>query len=51
MRFTPRERGQGFLEYALLLVLIAVVIIIVITIMGTQLSRLYSQITASFPGH
>jgi len=51
MLYAPRERGQGFLEYALLLVLIAVVIIVVITIMGTQLSRMYSKITAAFPGH
>lgn len=48
MLYAPRERGQGFLEYALLLVLIAVVIIVVITIMGTQLSLMYSQIVSTF---
>jgi len=51
MKFAPRERGQGFLEYALLIVLVAVVIIIVIAIMGTRLSLLYSQITSAIPGH
>lgn len=49
MRFFPRERGQGFVEYALLLILIAIVVIIVLTLVGTRLSIMYSQITSSFP--
>ncbi|MBN2146337.1 MAG: Flp family type IVb pilin [Anaerolineales bacterium] len=51
MRFAPHERGQGFLEYALLLILIAIVIILVLTIMGTRLSRMYSQISSTLPFH
>jgi pilus assembly protein Flp/PilA len=43
------ERGQGFIEYGLLLILIAVVLILIVTLLGTQISALYSQIVSSFP--
>jgi pilus assembly protein Flp/PilA len=47
--FSTNQRGQGMVEYALIILLIAIVIIIVLTIMGTQLSATYSRITAGFP--
>jgi pilus assembly protein Flp/PilA len=49
MLFSPRERGQGFIEYAFLLVLIAVVVLLVVMLLGTQLSSLYSTIIEAFP--
>jgi pilus assembly protein Flp/PilA len=49
MRFAPQERGQGMVEYALIIALIALVLIILITVMGTQVSILYSEINAAFP--
>jgi len=42
------ERGQGMVEYALILLLIALVIILVITLLGHQTSNLYSNIANSF---
>jgi len=36
MLFAAKEKGQGLVEYALILVLIAVVVIAVLTIMGGQ---------------
>src|SRR4030065_2391374 len=50
MLMSQGEQGQGFLEYALILILIAIVVIIALTIFGTQLSTLYSQISSSIPG-
>lgn len=49
MRFAPEERGQGMVEYALIIVLIAIVLIILITVMGTRVSELYSKIYETFP--
>ncbi len=47
--FSNDQRGQGMVEYALIILLIAIVVIIVLTIMGTQLSLTYSRITSGFP--
>ncbi len=39
------ERGQGMVEYALILVLIAVVVIVVLTIVGGQVKNVFSNIS------
>lgn len=38
------ERGQGLLEYALILVLVSLVVIIVLQILGPQIGNVFSQI-------
>ena len=38
------EEGQGMAEYALILVLIAVVVIAAVTLLGTQISGVFSTI-------
>jgi pilus assembly protein Flp/PilA len=46
-----REKGQGLVEYALILVLIAVVVIVVLSLLGTQVSTVFSQIASALnPG-
>ncbi|HNT24831.1 MAG TPA: Flp family type IVb pilin [Anaerolineales bacterium] len=47
MLFQPKEKGQGMVEYALIIVLIAVVIIVVLTILGSQISTVFSQIASA----
>ena len=42
--FFAREEGQGLVEYALILVLIAIVVIGILTVLGQQVSRVFSQI-------
>lgn len=42
-----REKGQGLVEYALILVLIAVVVIAILSLLGTQVSAVFSQITSA----
>lgn len=49
MHDTDHERGQGMVEYALLILLIALVVILAVTLFGTQLSTTYSQISSAFP--
>jgi pilus assembly protein Flp/PilA len=37
------EEGQGMVEYALILVLIAVVVIVILTVVGNQVSNVFSN--------
>jgi len=47
MLFSPQEKGQGMVEYALIIVLIAIVVIAVLTILGTQIRTVFSQIASA----
>ena len=50
MLYLPREEGQGLVEYALILVLVAIVVIVILTLLGTQVSTVFSQITSGLSG-
>ena len=50
MLFAPKEKGQGLIEYALILVLIAVVVIVVLRILGPQIGQIFSNINSSLKG-
>jgi pilus assembly protein Flp/PilA len=39
-----RKRGQGLVEYALILVLIAIVVILILTFLGQQVNSTFSKI-------
>lgn len=43
-RSDSEERGQGMVEYALILVLIAIVVIIVLTVVGHKVSDVFNSI-------
>jgi pilus assembly protein Flp/PilA len=43
--YLPREEGQGLVEYALILVLVAIVVIAILTLLGPQISNVFSRIT------
>ena len=45
-----REKGQGLVEYALILVLIAVVVIAILTVLGAQVSTVFSRIASGLRG-
>lgn len=40
------ERGQGMVEYGLILVLIAIVVIVVLIVLGNQVQNLFCNISA-----
>jgi len=42
-----RQRGQGLVEYALILVLIAIVVVVVLLTNGQAIHNLYSNIACS----
>ena len=46
MLFNKKERGQGMVEYALIIVLIALIVIVGLTVFGSQLSSTFSQISS-----
>ena len=41
------QRGQGMVEYALILVLIAVVVIVIVSTVGKQVNNVFSNISSS----
>ena len=48
MLFAPeeRDRGQGLVEYALILVLVAVTVIIILGLLGPTIGNVFSNILA-----
>ena len=47
MLFMPKERGQGLVEYAFILVLISVVVIAVLLIFGPLIGNVFSKINST----
>ena len=47
MLFAPEEKGQGLVEYALIIVLIAIVLIAAVALIGNLLNGMYSKIASS----
>ncbi len=44
MLFAPRVKGQGLVEYALILVLVAIVVIAVLALLGPAIGNVFSDI-------
>ena len=44
MLFAPKEKGQGLVEYALILVLVAIVVIAALMILGPIIGNTFSTI-------
>jgi pilus assembly protein Flp/PilA len=44
VKFYPQEKGQGLVEYALILIFIALVVIVVLTIFGPALGNIFSNV-------
>ena len=41
------QRGQGMVEYALILVLVSVVVIVILLTMGNQIQNVFSNVVAA----
>ncbi len=44
MLFAPKEKGQGLVEYALILVLVAIVVIAILALLGPAIGNVFSNI-------
>jgi len=47
MLFAPKEKGQGLVEYAIILALVAIVVIAVMRILGPKIGTTFSSINSS----
>ncbi len=47
MKMSLTEKGQGMVEYSLIIVLVAVVVILAVTILGPSVGQLFSTVNAS----
>lgn len=50
MLFSTSEKGQGLVEYALILVLVAIVVIAALMILGPLIGNVFSTINNSLQG-
>lgn len=50
MLFALKEKGQGLVEYAIILVFVAVVVIVVVRVLGPKIGNTFSSINSSIPG-
>jgi pilus assembly protein Flp/PilA len=44
MLFAPKDKGQGLVEYALILVLVAVVVIVILALLGPAIGKIFSNV-------
>ena len=49
MLFAPVEKGQGRVEYAIIIAFVAIVVIAVVRLFGPQLGNTFSDINSSLP--
>lgn len=50
MLFTPQERGQGLVEYAIILAFVAIVVIAIMRLLGPKVGNTFSSMNNSIPG-
>lgn len=51
MAAEKKEKGQDLAEYALLLGLIALIVILAVTLLGTEISEIFSTIANNFASY
>lgn len=44
------EKGQGLVEYALILILVSIFVMVLLILVGPQIGNLFSQINSSMSG-
>jgi len=47
MLFALQEKGQGLVEYAIILVLVAVVVVAIMRLLGPRIGNVFSSINSS----
>jgi len=49
MLFISKEKGQGLVEYAIILAFVAIVVISVVRLLGPNIGNTFSDIASSLP--
>ena len=47
MLFAPEEKGQGLVEYAIILALVALIVIAIVRLLGPKIGNTFSTISSS----
>jgi pilus assembly protein Flp/PilA len=50
MLFATKEKGQGLVEYAIILAFVAIVVIAVMRLLGPTIGNTFSSMNNSIPG-
>lgn len=50
MFFAPQEKGQGLVEYAIILAFVAIVVIAVMNLLGPTIGNVFSTVNNEIPG-
>lgn len=50
MLFAPEEKGQGLVEYAIIIAFVALVVIVVMRMLGPRVGNTFSSMNNSIPG-
>ena len=50
MLFAPQQRGQGLVEYAIILAFVAIVVIAIMRLLGPKVGNTFSSMNNSIPG-
>lgn len=50
MWLARREKGQGLVEYALVIALVSIVVIAALTLLGPQINNVFNAITSTLTG-
>jgi pilus assembly protein Flp/PilA len=45
-----REKGQGLVEYALIMIMVAMVVIVVLALLGPAIANAYQNVIEQLPG-
>jgi len=49
MLFVPKEKGQGLVEYAIILALIAIVVVVVVGTLGKKVNNTFETVNGALP--
>lgn len=49
MYIPNEERGQGLMEYGLILILVAIIVVLILGVYGSQVANLFSRVTSQMP--
>jgi pilus assembly protein Flp/PilA len=49
MLFAPKEKGQGLVEYAIIISFVAIVVIAVVRLLGPEIGNTFSDLNNSIP--
>ena len=47
MLFFPEEKGQGLIEYAILIAFVAIVVVVVVRLLGPRVGNIFSTVNSS----